>query len=253
VVLDNLGAAKARLDEENAKLTGPQIEPAQEAAARNAIQQIQSEIDIRKGMLRGHLAALNQYVIGKQKNKIYKRTANLGGNVVRAVGGALAIVTVAGAMGGPAAPITGGVAAGIIGGVAVYKGVKAGTNRYNAVRNPMEYARTTSAQAGTEKSPNFEKAGRRKATAEAFKVTKSVEQGERQLMAQELYALAAGPNVPVGANVPEEIRASARDLLRKIKCGPDKHKQSPEEWNESLNDPERQEAWEKAIAKQIAS
>ncbi|WP_437056410.1 hypothetical protein [Streptomyces sp. enrichment culture] len=252
-VLNGLGSAQARLDEENARLAAAAAESDEARAAQGAVQQLQSEIDVRKEMLRGHLAALNQYVIGKQKNKIMKRSVNMGGNLVRAVGGVLTIVTLAGAMGGPAAPITGGVAAGLIGGVAVYKGVKGATKRYNSVRHPEQYARTTAAQEGKEPTVKPDNARRRDGMLEAVKVTKSVEQGERQLMAQELYALAAGPDVPVGAHVPPEIRASARDLLVKIKCGPEKHRQSQEEWDESLNDPGRQDTWEKTIAKQIAS
>lgn len=84
-------------------------------------------------------------------------------------------------------------------------------------------------------------------------VTHSIKQGKRQLNAQELYAQAAGPAVPVGENVPEDIRSQAREFLRKLKCSPVKHNQTEEQWLESLNDPDLQTEWEGAIAKALSS
>ncbi|MFD6285936.1 hypothetical protein [Streptomyces sp. NPDC060205] len=211
--------------------------------------------------LHAELAQIIQYARHKQHTKMGKRIASLGGNTVRTAGGGLAIAAAAGAIAGPAAPAVAGTAAALLVSGALYKGARAGSNRYVAARHPDRWARPTPAQAeaGTDGPETAapvatpEPATRRDALKEFFKVTKSVPQGERHYMAQKLYALAAGPEVPASSNTPDDVRASARALLGVLKAGPAQHKQSPEEWAASLNDPAQQSAWEKEIANQLSS
>lgn len=75
--------------------------------------------------------------------------------------------------------------------------------------------------------------------------------GERQAMAREIYALAAGPEI--SGRTTAEMRESARALLIALKSGPAQHKLEPEAWAESLNDPARSAGWIKEIAEQLAS
>ncbi|WP_328492446.1 hypothetical protein OHS59_06540 [Streptomyces sp. NBC_00414] len=212
-------------------------------------------------LLHAELAQIIQYARHKQHTKMGKRITSLGGNTVRTAGGGLAIAAAAGAIGGPAAPAVAGAAAALLLSGALYKGARAGSNRYVASRHPDRWARPTPAQAesGTDRpeaaasaSPPAP-AARRDALKEFFKVTKSVQQGERHFMAQKLYALAAGPDVPASRNAPDGVRESARALLGVLKAGPSQHKQSPQEWAASLNDPAQQSAWEKEIANQLSS
>ncbi|MFE1801891.1 hypothetical protein ACFW9L_37790 [Streptomyces sp. NPDC059517] len=211
--------------------------------------------------LHAELAQIIQYARHKQHTKMGKRVASLGGNTVRTAGGGLAIAAAAGAIAGPAAPAVAGAAAALLISGALYKGSRAGSNRYVAARHPDRWARPTPAQAetGTDRPEAAasvvapEPAARRDALKEFFKVTKSVQQGERHFMAQKLYALAAGPDVPASRNAPDGVRESARALLGVLKAGPTQHKQSPEEWAASLNDPAQQTAWEKEIANQLSS
>lgn len=77
--------------------------------------------------------------------------------------------------------------------------------------------------------------------------------GERQAMAREIYALAAGPDISGSGNTTAEMRESARALLIALKSGPAKHNLEPEAWAESLNDPARTAGWIKEIAEQLAS
>ncbi|GAA4000162.1 hypothetical protein GCM10022384_53920 [Streptomyces marokkonensis] len=254
-VLDRLGDVNAELAATTAGLSGPQAGPTEEQL--KSLGESQAEADNLRKELMEHLASGQQYAIKKQDRKIVKRAVNLGGNVIRTAGGILAVVALAGTLATPAAPAVGAGAAAALGGLAAYKGGKGGYKRAMEVRHPAKWARTTLAQGETEFTEKTEeteeKGSKRKATAEAFKVTKSVGQGERQLTAQEIYALAAGPAVPVGKNVPKEARDKARELLIDLNCTPEKRKESKEEWEDSLNDPDRQEDWEKYIAKQLAS
>ncbi|MEW2566742.1 hypothetical protein [Streptomyces sp. NPDC047070] len=211
--------------------------------------------------LHAELAQIIQYARHKQHTKMGKRIASLGGNTVRTAGGGLAIAAAAGAIAGPAAPAVAGTAAALLVSGALYKGARAGSNRYVAARHPDRWARPTPAQAeaatdGPEAAASVstpEPATRGDALKEFFKVTKSVQQGERHYMAQKLYALAAGPDVPASSNTPDDVRESARALLGVLKAGPTQHKQSPEEWAASLNDPAQQTAWEKEITNQLSS
>ncbi|UPZ33085.1 hypothetical protein MUK60_38035 [Streptomyces sp. LRE541] len=212
-------------------------------------------------LLHAELAQIIQYARHKQHTKMGKRIASLGGNTVRTAGGGLAIAAAAGAIAGPAAPAVAGAAAALLLSGALYKGARAGSNRYVAARHPDRWARPTPAQAeaGTDRPEAAasasapEPAERRDALKEFFKVTKSVQQGERHHMAQKLYALAAGPDVPASRNAPDGVRESARALLGVLKAGPSQHRKTPEEWAASLNDPAQQGAWEKEIANQLSS
>ncbi|MCW8096599.1 hypothetical protein [Streptomyces tauricus] len=212
-------------------------------------------------LLHAELAQIIQYARHKQHTKMGKRIASLGGNTVRTAGGGLAIAAAAGAIAGPAAPAVAGAAAALLLSGALYKGARAGSNRYVAARHPDRWARPTPAQAeaGTERPDAAASASapapaeRREALKEFFKVTKSVQQGERHYMAQKLYALAAGPDVPASRNAPDGVRESARALLGVLKAGPSQHRKTPEEWAASLNDPAQQSAWEKEIANQLSS
>ncbi|WP_179232396.1 hypothetical protein [Streptomyces sp. CS159] len=274
-VLNNLGEATGDLIRECSGLSPD--EP-----SREALQSIQDERDRIEGLrqeLLAHMASLRDYAVGKQTGKEIKRALNAGGNVARTAAGAVVIASAAGAVGGPiGSAVAGGTTAAALGGIAAYKGGKKFAKRYEAVRHPEKWARTTDAQEGTEPEPRkFEKSkdgkGNRKrdATKEGFNVLKPLEQGERQLKAQEIYALAAGPAVPAGKDVPDDIRAKMRAFLKTLNCGPEKHnpekhdpakhEQSAEEWEksreeawaDSLNDPERQKEWEDEIAAQLSS
>ncbi|MER6167974.1 hypothetical protein [Streptomyces violaceorubidus] len=257
-VLDELGTATADLARASTALTAA---PAgADAEALQAVEDERRHIDGLRTELLEHLASAREYAVDKKKRKLGHRVANLGGNVARTAAGALAIAAASGAVSGPVGPaVAGGLTAALLGGLAVKKGVKKAHKRHTSVRHPEKYARTTRAQEGTEEpeAPTMSKDGKggrkRDAWKEAFMVTHSIKQGKRQLRAQEIYALAAGPAVPASKNVPNDIRDDARDFLKALKCGPDKHNQSDKEWEDSLNDPEQQTAWEEAIAKQLAS
>ncbi|MFD4258066.1 hypothetical protein ACFWR9_10650 [Streptomyces sp. NPDC058534] len=259
-VLDELGTATGNLARECSKLSGSQPDSAEDTL--HLVEEERGRIDGLRGELMGHLAGARDYAVDKQDRKIRKRAADLTGNVARAAAGAVAIAAVAGAVSGPIGPaVAGGTAALFLGGLAVHKGRKKGVKRYDSVRHPEKHARTTVTQEGTEETESTEpkmskdgKGGRKRdATLEAFKVTKSIKQGKRQVRAQEIYALAAGPAVPVGRNVPDDIREEAREFLKDLKCDPARHNQTEEEWEASLNDPEQQKEWEGVIAKQLAS
>ncbi|MFI8948081.1 hypothetical protein ACIGO6_16425 [Streptomyces sp. NPDC053750] len=257
-VLDELGAATQELTQESAKLSGPPTESTE--ATLDAVEGLRDRIEGLRGELMGHLAFARDYVVKKQKRKIVKRAVDLTGNVARIGAGAVAILAATAVIGGPIGPaVAGGTAALALGGLAAVKGGRKANKRYNSVRDHEKWARTTTAQEGTEESepPKMSKDGKggSKAAAwlEAFKVTKSIKQGKRQVVAQEIYALAAGPAVPVSRNVPTDIREEVLDFLKAIKCDPARHKQNDKEWRDSLNDPQMQTAWENAIAKQIAS
>ncbi|MFD7819547.1 hypothetical protein ACFV6E_42575 [Streptomyces sp. NPDC059785] len=259
-VLDQMGQVQDQLTRARAQREqgGSRPEGSGAAAARiAAVADFEAQVADLTGQLKAELLRVGRYAQHKQHTRMAKRVTNFGGNTVRAAGGGLAIAAAAGAVSGPAAPAVAGVAAAMLLGNAAYKGIRAGSNRYVAARHPDRWARPTSAQgaSGTEQTeaPAAEGVGRGDALKEFFKVTKSVQQGERHFMAQELYALAAGPNVPVGRNVPDDVRQSARALLVILKAGPSQHNQSQEEWAASLDDPEQQTAWEKEITNQLSS
>ncbi|GHI90903.1 hypothetical protein [Streptomyces olivaceus] len=259
-VLDDLGTANDELTQECSKLSGPASD--WDEGALQEVQRKRDSIEGLRGELRAHLAGVRDYAVDKQERRLRKRAADLTGNAARTAAGAVAIAAVAGAVsGGIGAGVAGGVSALGLGGLAAHKGRKKAKKRYNSVRYPTRHARPTVAQEGTEETePKQQKMAedgehgrRRDATAEAFKVTKSIAQGKRQFNAQELYAGVAGPAVPVGRNVPNDIRAEMREFLKDLKCGPDKYGWTEEQWEASLNDPDQQAEWEGEIAKQLAS
>ncbi|MET7322069.1 hypothetical protein [Streptomyces sp. NPDC005549] len=268
-VLNDLGTETTGLAQASSSLgnsaDGPDPKAMEELEKRRArIESLRTEV-------LEHMASAREYVVHKKKWKLGHRFVNLTGNVARMAAGAVAIAAASGAVTGGIAPgVAGGATAAALGGLAVKKGVKKANKRYISVRQPDRYARTTLAQEGTEEPKETETAetseasrmskdgtsrrGRRRdAWKEAFMVSHPIKQGKRQLRAQEIYAVAAGPAVPVGKDVPDDIRREARDFLKALKCGPDHHNQKPEEWEASLNDPEQQKEWEEAIAKQLAS
>ncbi|MFJ8543082.1 hypothetical protein ACIRFH_13900 [Streptomyces sp. NPDC093586] len=258
-VLGDLGKATAELAQKTAGLAASQAGPEAEGHLQ-AIEDERVRIDSLRSQLLGHMASLRDYAVDKKKRKLAHRAANLGGNGARIAAGAVAIAAAAGAVSGPVGPaVAGGLTAAALGGYAVKKGAKKAGKRYTSVRQPDKYARTTPAQEGTEKpeAPTMSKDGKggskRAAWKEALTVTHSIKQGKRQLRAQEIYALAAGPAVPAGKHVPNDVREYMREFLKALKCGPDDHKQSNKAWEDSLNDPEQQTEWEEAIAKQLAS
>ncbi|MBF8175965.1 hypothetical protein ACFUCH_21930 [Streptomyces olivaceus] len=259
-VLDGLGTATDDLTQACSRLSGPESD--WDEGALQAVQKQRDDIETFRGELLAHLAAVRDYAVDKQERRLRKRAADLTGNAARTAAGAVAIAAAAGAVsGGIGAGVAGGVAAAALGGLAAHKGGKKANKRYQSVRHPDKHARPTVAQEGTEETESTEpkkskdgKGGRKRdATAEAFKVTKSIKQGKRQFNAQELYAIAAGPAVPVGANVPDDIRRSAREFLKDLKCDPAKYGWTEEQWEASLNDPDQQAEWEGEIAKQLAS
>jgi hypothetical protein len=269
-VLDDLGTATADLAQASSRL-GDALDGPDAQAVLDAVEERRARIESLRTEVQEHMAAAREYVVHKKKWKLGHRFANLAGNAARIAAGAVAIAAASGAVTGGIAPgVAGGTTAALLGGLAVKKGVKKANKRYISVRQPDRYARTTLAQEGTEEpketeaaetseAPRMSKDGtsrrgrRRDAWKEAFMVSHPIKQGKRQLRAQEIYAVAAGPAVPVGKDVPEDIRREARDFLKALKCGPEHHNQKPEEWEASLNDPEQQKDWEEAIAKQLAS
>ncbi|MGX1029750.1 hypothetical protein [Streptomyces sp. SAI-097] len=265
-VLNDLGTETTGLAQGSSSLGNSLDGP--DPKALEEIERRRTRIDGLRTELLEHMASAREYVVHKKKWKLGHRFANLTGNLARIAAGAVAIAAATGAVTGGVAPgVAGGLTAGFLGGLAAKKGVKKANKRYISVRQPDRYARTTLAQEGTEEAkepetseaPRMSKDGtsrrgrRRDAWKEALTVSHPVKQGKRQLRAQEIYAVAAGPAVPVGKDVPDDIRREARDFLKALKCGPEQHNQKPEEWEASLNDPDQQKDWEEAIAKQLAS
>ncbi|CAL9532910.1 hypothetical protein SUDANB145_04061 [Streptomyces sp. enrichment culture] len=289
----DLGSASAELARHSAGLGTEQGDPSEKTIADIGV--LKQRIDDYRSTLLAHLAFLKDYAVRKQNRKIFKRGANLGGNVVRIAGATLSIAALSGATLGVAPAVVGGLGAGVLGLIAAWKGGRKGRKRVEVMRHPKRWARTTLAQDetestevtgqstevtgqgtenetrstenGTQGAENIQAADasqdvsadepgdrrKRAAVLEFVKVLKSIEQGERQRMAQELYALAAGPAVPASRHVPGDIRELTRGMLKELKCGPDKHGQTEEEWAKSLNDPDLQREWEGSIAKQLAS
>ncbi|AZM77015.1 hypothetical protein D1J63_20200 [Streptomyces sp. KPB2] len=257
-VLNTLGEANTALAEKSIALANATTG----ADARKALDEVEGErarIEDLREHLMGHLASGRDYAVKKKGRKLRRRAINGSGNIARTAAGAVGIAAAAGAVsGGIGAAVVGGTTALALGEGAVEKGLRKANKRYDSVRDYKKHARTTLAQQGTPEPepPKLDEDGRgRKSDAlkEAVMVTHSIKQGKRQLNAQELYAQAAGPAVPVGENVPEDIRSQAREFLRKLKCSPVKHNQTEEQWLESLNDPDLQTEWEGAIAKALSS
>ncbi|MFD5236338.1 coiled-coil domain-containing protein [Streptomyces tendae] len=256
-VLDALGTANTKLAQDSISLAA--AETGAEAEALQAVEADRTHIECLRQELMGHLASGRDYAVLKKKRKLRRRAINGGGNLARTTAGAVAIAAAAGAVsGGIGAGVVGTTTAVALGEGALEKGLRKANKRYDSVRDYQKHARTTHAQEGTPEpeKPRLDEDGRgRKSDAlkEAVMVTHSIKQGKRQLNAQELYAQAAGPAVPVGENVPEDIRRRARAFLKALKCSPAKHNQDDDQWLASLNDPDLQTEWEEAIAKSLSS
>ncbi|MER5377704.1 hypothetical protein [Streptomyces sp. NPDC002553] len=224
------------------ELVSEAIDAAWEAMgeARDAAENFQrAENDVEK------LSKVQQYAKKKQLTKIGKETAGGGGESVKAAAGVVTAVA-AGTAGLASNPVGWGLAgagAGLVLGVTMYKALRAATKRYEEVHHPERWALQGETPA--------EAASRKESLKHALKFWKKVSKGERQAMAREIYALAAGPDI--SGNTTAEMRESARSLLIALKCGPAKHKLEPDAWAETLNDPAKTSGWIAEIAEQLAS
>ncbi|MFE4451237.1 hypothetical protein [Streptomyces sp. NPDC056796] len=208
--------------------------------ARDAAESLQrAERDVEM------LNTVQGYAKKKQLTKIGKEAVGGGGESVKAAAGVVTAVA-AGTAGLASNPVGWGLAgagAGLVLGVTMYKALRAATKRYEEVHHPERWA--------TQGETPAEAASRGESLKHALKFWKKVSKGQRQAMAREIYALAAGPDVSGGTTA--EMRESARALLVALKSGPAQHKLAPEAWAESLNDPARKSGWIKEIAEQLAS
>ncbi|MET9252852.1 hypothetical protein [Streptomyces sp. NPDC003717] len=193
------------------------------------------------------LSTAQNYAKKKQATKIGKEA--VGGVLGETTKGAAGVVTaVAVGTGLASNPVGWGLAgagAGLVLGVTLYKALRAATKRYDEVHHPERYV--------AEGETATDAASRTKSLEHALKFWKKVSKGERQLMAREIYRLAAGPDVPGSAGTTDEMRASARALLVALKAGPTDHKLEPEAWAASLNDKAGSAGWIKEITEQLAS
>ncbi|WP_260333674.1 hypothetical protein [Streptomyces beigongshangae] len=230
---------------ERLELVSEAIDAAWEAMgeARDATESLQrAERDVEK------LSTAQAYAKKKQLTKIGKET--VGGAVGESTKAAAVVVTAvaAGTAGLASNPVGWGLAgagAGLVLGVTVYKALRAATKRYEEVHHPDRWA--------PEGETPAEAASRKESLKHALKFWKKVSKGERQAMAREIYALAAGPDIAGSGGTTDEMRASARALLNALKSGPAQHKLDAEAWAESLNDPAKTAGWIQEIAEQLAS
>ncbi|MEU9184077.1 hypothetical protein AB0D14_05820 [Streptomyces sp. NPDC048484] len=208
--------------------------------ARDAAESLQrAERDVEK------LSVVQGYAKKKQLTKIGKETVGGGGESVKAAAGVVTAVA-AGTVGLASNPVGWGLAgagAGLVLGVTVYKALRAATKRYEEVHHPERWAPQGETPA--------EATSRKESLQHALKFWKKVSKGERQAMAREIYALAAGPDI--SKDTTAEMRESARALLSALKSGPAKHKLEPEAWAATLNDPSKTAGWIQEIAEQLAS
>ncbi|CAL9559975.1 hypothetical protein SUDANB145_04599 [Streptomyces sp. enrichment culture] len=194
------------------------------------------------------LYAAQKYARKKTGYRIAKESVSGVGETTKAAAGAVGVAVAAGAL--ASTPVGWGLAAG--GGgllllLAGYKGVKAARGRYNEKRHPELYGELD--ENGQFPAATSEK----EAWKHALAFWRKVEKGERQAKARDIYRLAAGPGVPGSAGTDAQTRADARALLKVLKCGPDDHKLSEDEWEKSLNNPDKKADWIKEIAEQLAS
>lgn len=217
---------------------------------------LKQEMD-KKGLNEAH-----KYALKKQRNKEVKQGLTAVGQTTRAAG-AIATATSIG-MGGalltsPVGWALAGSAALILFGVAGYKGGRAAKMRYDHARHPERYPQppqkaeeAAESKDAKSEAPN-KPMSRSEAIREALKFWKKVENGERTAMARRLYQFAAGPSVNGQSGVTEDLRATAREILVILKAGPADHRMDREDWEESLNDPEKSEAWIKEIESALSS
>ncbi|MFI2378731.1 hypothetical protein ACH5AO_27295 [Streptomyces sp. NPDC018964] len=230
---------------ERLELVSEAIDAAWEAMeeVRGAAENVRrAERDVEK------LNTVQEYAKKKQLTKIGKET--IGGAVGESTKAAAGVVTAvaAGTAGLASNPVGWGLAgagAGLVLGVTLYKALRAATKRYEEVRHPERWA--------PEGETPAEAASRGESLKHALTFWKKVSKGERQAMAREIYALAAGPDIPGSGDTTPEMRESARALLIALKAGPTDHKLDPEAWAESLNAPSKTAAWISEIAEQLAS
>ncbi|MFJ8769759.1 hypothetical protein [Streptomyces clavifer] len=210
--------------------------------ARDAAESLQrAEKDVEM------LSTVQGYAKKKQVAKMGKETIGGGGESTKAAAGVVTAVA-AGTVGLASNPVGWGLAgagAGLVLGVTMYKALRAATKRYEEVHHPERWAPKG-------ETPE-EAASRKESLKHALKFWKKVSKGERQAMAREIYALAAGPDISGSGNTTAEMRESARALLIALKSGPAKHKLEPEAWAETLNDPAKTAHWIKEIGEQLAS
>ncbi|MEK9519656.1 hypothetical protein MIU24_09635 [Streptomyces venezuelae] len=224
------------------ELVSEAIDAAWEAMteARDAGERLQhAENDVEK------LSKVQEYAKKKQLTKIGKEAAGGGGESVKAAAGVVTAVA-AGTAGLASNPVGWGLAgagAGLVLGVTLYKALRAATKRYEEVHHPERWA--------PEGETPAEAASRTESLQHALKFWKKVSKGERQAMAREIHALAAGP--AISRNTTAEMRESARSLLIALKSGPDKHGLEPDAWAGTLNDPAKTSGWIAEIAEQLAS
>ncbi|MFE0848341.1 hypothetical protein [Streptomyces rochei] len=227
------------------ELIGEAVDAAWEAMgeARDAAETLQrAERDVEK------LNTVQGYAKKKQLTKIGKET--VGGALGESTKAAAGVVTAvaAGTAGLASNPVGWGLAgagAGLVLGVTLYKALRAATKRYEEVRRPEVWAPQGETPA--------EAASRSESLKHALKFWKKVSKGERQAMAREIYALAAGPHIPGSGGTTQEMRQSGMALLIALKAGPADHKLDEDAWVASLDDPAKTEAWIKEIAEQLAS
>ncbi|OSP32751.1 hypothetical protein B7767_37920 [Streptomyces sp. 13-12-16] len=194
------------------------------------------------------LTRAQEYAKKKQLTKIGKET--IGGAVGESTKAAAGVVTAvaAGTAGLASNPVGWGLAgagAGLVLGVTLYKALRAATKRYEEKRHPERWAPEGETQ---EKA-----ASRGDSLKHALTFWKKVSKGERQAMAREIYALAAGPGIPGSGDTTPEMRESARALLIALKAGPTDHRLDPEAWAQTLDDPAKTAGWISEIAEQLAS
>ncbi|MFB4420170.1 hypothetical protein C5F59_003650 [Streptomyces sp. QL37] len=211
--------------------------------ARDAAESLQrAERDVEK------LSTLQGYAKKKQLTKIGKETVGGGlGESTKAAAGVVTAVA-AGTAGLASNPVGWGLAgagAGLVLGVTMYKALRAATKRYEEVRHPERWS--------PEAETPADAASRKESLQHALRFWKKVSKGERQAMAREIYALAAGPDISGSGRTTAEMRESARALLVALKSGPAKHELEPEAWADSLNDPAKTAGWIQEIAEQLAS
>ncbi|MEV5372563.1 hypothetical protein AB0N12_24875 [Streptomyces albogriseolus] len=235
--------------EERLELVAEAIDAAWEAMGevRDAAESIQ-HAERKREREAERLARAQEYAKKKQLTKIGKET--VGGVLGESTKAAAGVVTAvaAGTAGLASNPVGWGLAgagAGLVLGVTLYKALRAATKRYEEKRHPERWAPEGEAP---EKA-----ASRGDSLKHALTFWKKVSKGERQAMAREIYALAAGPGIPGSADTTPEMRESARALLVALKAGPADHKLDPEAWAQSLDDPAKTAGWISEIAEQLAS
>ncbi|MFD5453688.1 hypothetical protein [Streptomyces olivaceus] len=195
------------------------------------------------------LDTAQKFVKQKQINKIGKEAA--GGALsepLKAGAGAVTIANAVMASGALASNPVGwglaGAGGGLILGVTLYKALRAVTKRYEEAHHPERWAL---------EGENPEAKSRSESLGHALKFWQKVSKGERRFIAHEIYALAAGPDIPGSSRNTRDMRQSGMSLLIAMKAGPEQHKMDEAAWVASLNDPAQKEAWIKEIMEQAAS